>query len=223
MAQLIPLKHRETGEEKEGIYGFSWTILFFGALPVVIRRNVAPMGYYLIFGDLILLVGEILALGLEHLPIAGPIVNILRIICVIASPIVTIFQIICAFEYNKYYTNRLLESGYQLSGSEQRNAAAAEALGITAQAYSINRKCPFCAEYVKAEASVCRFCQKDLPRLDASRSELSQIRTDMDRNQAHADQQKQLLDRLGVEQRDGLFYYHGKGYHSLSDIPFGKK
>ncbi len=112
---------------------------------------------------------------------------------------------------------------FRCSGSEQKNAAAAEALGITAQAYSSNRKCPFCAEYVKAEARVCRFCQKDLPRLDASRSELSEIRTDMDRNQAHADEQKPLLDRLGVEQRDGLFYYHGKGYHSLSDIPFGKK
>jgi hypothetical protein len=117
----------------------------------------------------------------------------------------------------------LLERGYQLSGSDQRNAAAAEALGITAQAYASTRKCPFCAEHVKAEALVCRFCQKDLPRLDASRSELSEIRTDMDRNQAHADEQKPLLDRLGVEQRDGLFYYHGKAYHSLSDIPFGKK
>jgi hypothetical protein len=176
---------------------------------MVIRRNVAPMGYYLIFGELALLVGAILGVGSEYLPIAAPIVNILKIIC--------------AFEYNKYYTNRLLERGYQLSGPEQRNAAAAEALGITAQAYSSNRKCPFCAEYVKAEASVCRFCQKDLPRLDTSRRELSEIRTDMARNQAHADEQKQLLDRLGVEQRDGLFYYHGKGYHSLSDIPFGKR
>jgi hypothetical protein len=209
VAQLVLLRHRETGVEKQGIYGFSWTILFFGALPVVIRRNVAPMGYYLIFGELTLLVGAILGVGSEFLSIAGPIVNILRIIC--------------AFEYNKYYTNRLLEGGYQLSGPEQRNAAAAEALGITAQAYSSNRKCPFCAEYVKAEASVCRFCQKDLPRLDASKSELSEMQTDMGREQDHADGQKQLLVRLGVEQRGGLFYYGGKGYPSLSDIPFGKK
>ena len=28
------------------------------------------------------------------------------------------------------------------------------------------RKCPFCAELVKAEATICRFCQKDLPVLN---------------------------------------------------------
>jgi len=61
-----------------------------------------------------------------------------------------------------------------------------------------------------------------------SSSEISEIPTDKIRNQARADEQKQLLDRLAVEQRDGLFYYHGKGYHSkgyhsVSDIPFGKK
>lgn len=207
MAQLIRLTHRTTGEEKQGIYGFSWTIWFFGSLPVVIRRNVVPMGYCLIFGELTLLVGAILGLG--HLSIAELLVGV--------------FRIICAFEYNKYYTMRLLESGYQLSGHEQRNAAAAEALGIRAQTYSSTKKCPFCAEHVKAEALVCRFCQKDLPRLDASSSEASEIPTDMDCNQGRADEQKQLLDRLGVEKRDGLFYYHGKGYPSLSDIPFGKK
>jgi hypothetical protein len=29
------------------------------------------------------------------------------------------------------------------------------------------RKCPFCAEEVKSEASVCRFCSRDLPALPA--------------------------------------------------------
>jgi RNA polymerase subunit RPABC4/transcription elongation factor Spt4 len=27
------------------------------------------------------------------------------------------------------------------------------------------RKCPFCAEIVKSEATVCRYCQRDLPEL----------------------------------------------------------
>jgi hypothetical protein len=220
MAQLIRLTHRITGVEKQGIYGFSWTILFFGAVPIVIRGNIVPMGHYLIFGELTVLVGKILISG--YLPIAEPTVNIFGIICVIAIPIVKILGIICAFEYNKYYTKGLLESGYQLSGPEQRNAAAAEALDITAQAYSSTRKCPFCAEYVKAEALVCRFCHKDLPRLDASSRELSDIQPDIDRCPAHTDEQKRLLERLGVERRDGLFYYHGKRYPSLSDIPFRK-
>jgi hypothetical protein len=30
------------------------------------------------------------------------------------------------------------------------------------------RKCPFCAEFIKAEAVICRFCQNDLPVLEPS-------------------------------------------------------
>lgn len=31
------------------------------------------------------------------------------------------------------------------------------------------RRCPFCAEDVKTEAEVCRFCQRDLPALGSPR------------------------------------------------------
>jgi hypothetical protein len=33
----------------------------------------------------------------------------------------------------------------------------------TAAAAADERKCPFCAEVIKVEAKVCRFCQKELP------------------------------------------------------------
>ena len=32
------------------------------------------------------------------------------------------------------------------------------------------RKCPFCAELIKEEATVCRFCQKKLPAITSSKS-----------------------------------------------------
>lgn len=31
-----------------------------------------------------------------------------------------------------------------------------------------NKKCPYCAELVRKEAVVCRFCSRDLPRSSAS-------------------------------------------------------
>lgn len=34
--------------------------------------------------------------------------------------------------------------------------------------YGKNRKCPFCAEYIKKEAVICRFCNRDLPAYNES-------------------------------------------------------
>jgi hypothetical protein len=39
-----------------------------------------------------------------------------------------------------------------------------------------NRKCPFCAEIIKAEARVCRFCGRDLPAIEAATSPAEQHR-----------------------------------------------
>jgi hypothetical protein len=36
----------------------------------------------------------------------------------------------------------------------------------------VTRKCPFCGEIVKHEASICRFCHKDLPPAEIPRSSI---------------------------------------------------
>lgn len=46
-----------------------------------------------------------------------------------------------------------------LKGPDRAAAARAERAAIRQGL----RKCPHCAEFVKQEASVCRFCQRDLP------------------------------------------------------------
>lgn len=40
-----------------------------------------------------------------------------------------------------------------------------------------SRKCPFCAEMVKSEATICRFCQKELPPLPSAPSEAERTGT----------------------------------------------
>jgi len=56
-----------------------------------------------------------------------------------------------------------------------RLGGLANAAGFAQEpAGSEHRKCPFCAEVIKAEAVVCRFCGRDLPLPPASDSELLQ-------------------------------------------------
>jgi hypothetical protein len=92
--------------EKKGFYGFSWTTFFFGAFPALFR------------GDFITFIGVfivLLALGIFTVGIGAAIV-----------------QILFAFFYNKYYTSKLLEGGYEFSDTEEVVATAKAALGVAA-------------------------------------------------------------------------------------------
>jgi hypothetical protein len=104
MATRIAMRHKETGLVKDGFYGFSWTTLFFGFIPALFR------------GDFITFIGGFVICILVSLVTAG----------VGALPI----SIIWAFMYNKYYTRRLIERGYEFASSEGDNVLAASALGI---------------------------------------------------------------------------------------------
>lgn len=104
MAKVIQLKHSATGLTKDGFYGFSWTTFFFGPFVPLFR------------GDFLTFLGYL---------------AIVMIIGLITAGVGGYFCfIIWAFFYNSYYTKKLIEKGYKLSGTNEQNSEAAKVLGV---------------------------------------------------------------------------------------------
>lgn len=104
MATKIVMKHKDSGVLKNGYFGFSWTTFFFNFFPSLFR------------GDFMTFIG-------------GFVISV--IIGVITFGFGAFFiNIVWAFMYNKYYTRKLLESGYVFNDSEGLNAQAAAAIGV---------------------------------------------------------------------------------------------
>ncbi len=92
MAHTVMMKQKASGITKKGFYGFSWTTLFFGALPALFRMDFMTfLGAFVLYGILGWL--SIFS-GFIFLPIGLAI------------------AVTWAFLYNGYYTKRLLERGY---------------------------------------------------------------------------------------------------------------
>lgn len=104
MATAVQLRHPTTSLTKTGYFGFSWTTLFFGPFPALFR------------GDFITFIGGFVILLIIAFATAGFGVFVV--------------YIIWAFMYNKYYTRRLLERGYALSDTAEKDKRAADALGV---------------------------------------------------------------------------------------------
>ena len=49
MATAVPIRHRESSMMKTGLYGFSWTYLFFGWLVPVFRGELGVGALHLLF------------------------------------------------------------------------------------------------------------------------------------------------------------------------------
>lgn len=104
MATKLRLRHPQTGVVKDGYFGFSWTSLFFGGIPALIRGDIVAGLAVLVFA----LVISIPTLGLGGLAVS----------------------VIWAFVYNKRYTVGLLEKGYALDDAPEVMSAAKIKLGI---------------------------------------------------------------------------------------------
>lgn len=96
MAKTIMLKHPKTGIVKKGLYGFSWTTLFFSFIPALCRGEVK-------------------------------VAVLLILACMCTFGLATI---VWAFMYNKRYTLKLIEQGYEFCDEPEKVRAARAALGV---------------------------------------------------------------------------------------------
>ncbi len=104
MARSVQMRQKETGIVKNGYYGFSWTSFFFGGLPALFRGDI-------VYGVGVLIVG-ILAAAFSF------------------GFLWLLVSLIWAFIYNKNYTHRLLQSGYEFNDAPANVDDAKRALGI---------------------------------------------------------------------------------------------
>ena len=108
MATPVKLRHKDTGLEKTGYTGFSWTTLFFGPFPALFR------GEFLIF---LVYVGVGIGISLL-LPVLGLIVWLIA-------------QLVWCFQFNAYHMRKLIGQGYVLADTDLNNRRAAETVRMS--------------------------------------------------------------------------------------------
>jgi hypothetical protein len=109
MAQVIQLRHKISGALQKGIYGFSWTTLFFGPFVPLFRGDFVALTLYLLVAGFLYLINP-----------TG--------ICA------SLANAIWAFFYNRIYTKELLWKGYEFADTRYKNEQAAYFLGVAIQA-----------------------------------------------------------------------------------------
>ncbi|TAJ84574.1 DUF2628 domain-containing protein [Reyranella sp.] len=108
MATPVKLRHKDTGLEKTGYAGFSWTTLFFGPFPALFR------GEYLIF-----------------LVYLGVVVVISIVLPMLGIFLMAVAGVVWAFQFNAYHMQKLIGQGYVLADTDAANQRAAMAVNMS--------------------------------------------------------------------------------------------
>lgn len=118
MAEVVMMRHPQTGEIKKGFMGFSWTVFFWAWIPMLCRKDWMMGLPYLLLQTLYLFV------TIGHYDSEYSLVSFLA-------------QLGFAFSYNKTYTKGLIEKGFRFSDSDVRNQAAAASVGMSLDACTL--------------------------------------------------------------------------------------
>ena|SRR5215475_14836873 len=118
MATKVLMKHPQSGSVKIGFYGFSWTTLLWLPFPALFRGDFPTF----VVASVAVIVAHVVLSMLSTLGASA--------FGVVAGLGVLLAQFLFAFHYNKYYTTRLLNQGYEFADDDANVRQAKANLGL---------------------------------------------------------------------------------------------